>query len=1147
MSDQHLLTEDTANRETALDLASFIVEAPAGAGKTELLTQRYLKLLSTVESPEEIIAITFTNKAASEMKKRIMDSLILAASGVAQQEPHKIKTVALGQKALECSERLGWQLLDTPSRLRIYTIDSLSGSLARQMPLLTRFGTQPAVRDDAGQYYQEAASRTLAMLDDPLVGVAVQAALRYFDNNHYKLNALLADMLAKREQWDGYIVNQNEASIAEEALSNLVKQDMHDTAFVINDRIQEALMPVARYAASNLACDVPIALLRDWDSTIPCQPQALAMWRSVADLLLTSGNTLRKTVNVNHGFPATPEGKVYKERFAEVIETLGQVSGAESAIAKLRVLPNPKYDADTWEVISIFAALLKIASHQLWEVFQQHKEVDFVQVSQNALSALGEAEDTPTDLVLKLDYRIKHLLVDEFQDTSPSQIKLIERLTEGWVEGDGRTLFLVGDPMQSIYRFRKANVGLFLRVLHQGIGGLSMRPLKLWRNNRSHLPIIEWINQAFSMIFPSLDSVSRGAISYRPFVAKDRPPAGSRVMMHAMLGAASQSDGDEQTNDDESETADVNVDEANKIIQIIKATRAEDPQNSIAVLVRARNHLHALVAEIRRNHPDISFQAVEIEALANRQVIQDLLALTKALHQRADRVNWLAVLRAPWCGLTLEDLHHLVGNDQYRTVLSLMQDEFHLRQLSPDGYQRLLHVRKIMEEALAHRGRMGISRWVQGVWLMLGGPSCLWKSGDVRDAQTFFDLIEKIEVSGQFSTEQLALEVEKLYAAPDANASDKLQFMTIHKSKGLEFDTVILPGLHKTSGRIDQPLLMWEEVPRESPGMDVADVDLVIAPLMTKGKTKSNQTSIYDYLKSLEKERAAYEDARVLYVAATRAQRCLHLLAAVTPNKQGALLPKKNTFLEMLWPVVAKEFDTEKLTREKSISTAIPAAGASIKLADFIPQLIRLNKPMLPEIFSADEAHDVLKPIEMVEFEEDSVLHLEADIGILAHRYLELISNQGIEAWSVSRIEKLKLAMQRWFQIKGYANHFANEGAVSVMNLLKQTLNSSDGKWVLLSHNSAQNELAIERGVLNGEDLQVQRRVIDRTFIEHGVRWIIDYKSTALPANIDSAALTQVAEQYRQQLEQYGILFSHDGLPIKLAIYFLSVGKLVEL
>ena len=120
MSDQRLLAEDAANRETALNLASFIVEAPAGAGKTELLTQRYLRLLDTVESPEEIIAITFTNKAASEMKKRIMDSLMMAASGEIQQEPHKIKTFELGKKALDRSERFGWQILDTPSRLRIH-------------------------------------------------------------------------------------------------------------------------------------------------------------------------------------------------------------------------------------------------------------------------------------------------------------------------------------------------------------------------------------------------------------------------------------------------------------------------------------------------------------------------------------------------------------------------------------------------------------------------------------------------------------------------------------------------------------------------------------------------------------------------------------------------------------------------------------------------------------------------------------------------------------------------------------------------------------------------------------------------------------------------------------------------------------------
>ena len=1145
MSDQRLLAEDAANRETALNLASFIVEAPAGAGKTELLTQRYLRLLDTVESPEEIIAITFTNKAASEMKKRIMDSLMMAASGEIQQEPHKIKTFELGKKALDRSERFGWQILDTPSRLRIYTIDSLSGNLARQMPLLTRFGSQPAVRDDASTYYQEAASRTLASLDDPVVGVVIQDALRYFDNNHYKLNALLAEMLAKRDQWQDHVVNQYDASLAEAALSNLIKQDIQAASLVLNSHIQERLMPIARYAASNLACEEPIALLRDWDSKIPNDPQALLMWRSVADLLLTAGNTFRKTVNVNHGFPATPEGRIYKEQLAASIEMLNQIPGAEAAVAKLRVLPNPQYHEESWRIISIFAALLQLASIQLWEVFQQHKEVDFVQVSQNALFALGEAEEVPTDLILKLDYRIKHLLVDEFQDTSPSQIKLIERLTDGWVEGDGRTLFLVGDPMQSIYRFRKANVGLFLRVLQKGIGGLSLKPLKLWRNNRSHAPIIDWINNTFAKVFPQEDSVSRGAIKYRSFVAKDRDLSDSGVIIHAMIDQAVKHDIDEQMEEGEFEDADVHENQSNKIIQIIKDTWSEDPQRKIAVLVRARSHLHALVAEIRRNHPEISFQAVEIEALAKRQVIQDLLSLTKALHQRADRVNWLAVLRAPWCGLTLEDLHHLVGKDQYRTVLDLMRDDARLDRLSQDGYQRLLHARGIMEEALQHRGRMRIGRWVHGVWLMLGGPSCLWEAGDVRDVQAFFDLIEKIEITGQFSTEQLAFEVEKLYAAPDAKAPDKLQFMTIHKSKGLEFDTVILPSLDKTSGRTDLPLLMWEEVPTESPGMDVADVDLIVAPLMPKGKAKADQTSIYDYLKTLEIERAAYEDARVLYVAATRTKRCLHLLATISPNKQGNLTPKKNTFLEMLWPVVAQEFDLEKLAEKKVDSTSMLEGSSTIKLADFIPQLIRLNTPMLPEMLRIDQKIDDLGLVEVIE--DDRGLHLDADVGILAHRYLELISNQGLEAWSVAHIDKLRVAMQRWFLAKGYATHLAHDGARTVLDLLIKTLKSPDGQWVLQPHEAAHNELAIECGGFSGDVFQVQKRIIDRTFIEQGVRWIIDYKSTALLIDIDEAGLRQAAEQYRQQLEQYRILFSDEILPIKLAIYFLSVGKLIEI
>ena len=140
-----LLHDDGFNRDRALQLTSFIVEAPAGAGKTELLTQRYLKLLQTVAEPEEIIAITFTNKAAAEMRLRILESLMKAARQEIPTQAHKQTTYDLSITALQRSQQLNWQLLENPSRLRIFTIDSLCAHLARQMPLMSRFGSQPRV------------------------------------------------------------------------------------------------------------------------------------------------------------------------------------------------------------------------------------------------------------------------------------------------------------------------------------------------------------------------------------------------------------------------------------------------------------------------------------------------------------------------------------------------------------------------------------------------------------------------------------------------------------------------------------------------------------------------------------------------------------------------------------------------------------------------------------------------------------------------------------------------------------------------------------------------------------------------------------------------------------------------------------------
>ena len=165
MTQVDLLEVDAQSRLHALELSSFIVEAPAGAGKTELLTQRFLKLLPTVKQPEEIIAITFTNKAAAEMRLRILDSLIAAATENKPTEPHKQITYNLSLQALQHADIHNWQLIENPSRLRIFTIDSLCAHLARQMPLMSRFGAQPRVTDNADALYTQAAEQTLTLLE----------------------------------------------------------------------------------------------------------------------------------------------------------------------------------------------------------------------------------------------------------------------------------------------------------------------------------------------------------------------------------------------------------------------------------------------------------------------------------------------------------------------------------------------------------------------------------------------------------------------------------------------------------------------------------------------------------------------------------------------------------------------------------------------------------------------------------------------------------------------------------------------------------------------------------------------------------------------------------------------------------------------
>ena len=1142
MSEAEQLEADGAAREQALDPRhSFIVDAPAGAGKTELLTQRFLVLLARVNEPEEVVALTFTRKAAAEMRDRIMASLRAATQPLpADALPHKQKTHALAVDVLKQNNLRAWQLLDQPGRLRVMTLDALSMSLARQMPLLTRFGTQPGLSTECKPLYEDAARNTLALLETAAEEAdrnTVERVLAYFDNDAGRLQTMLVAMLERRDQWQRYThlgQSQQLQSAVTHTLACLIDEELSAIAAALSRVFTLDLMSAARHAASN-SPESPIHCLADWNDALPAAADTLPYWRAIAELFLTSENKLRK----DYRSPINLAGKENKAQKQTLKEALASLDAAKlvDSLARIRELPDPQLGDAEAMIVQDLARLLHLAYGNLWLGFIQEKTVDHTEIARRALQALGEPEN-PTDLAQQLDYQIRHLLVDEFQDTSPNQVELLEMLTSGWSSDSGQTLFLVGDPMQSIYRFRKADVGLFIRVRQNGIGPIQPIPLQLYQNNRSVKNIVEWVNQTFSAVFAEKDDAMRGAVRFSPAVAKKPHLNQAGVSIHPLISG----DRDPET-DEKSPRYLADQQEAETIVRLIRESRSEAPDAQIAVLVRARSHLDALVDLLQAQEPRIAFQAVEIDALAARQSVQDLVALTRALHHQGDRINWLAILRAPWCGLTLADLHQLAAHDHEQTIWSLMQDESLVDQLSSDGQLRLRRVRHLIFDAYKARSLQRARRWVEGVWRALGGPQCLSAATDAADIQAFLQLLDKLDAHGTLDLSRLDDGLARLFAAPETSMdSQHVQLMTVHKSKGLQFDTVILPGLHKRLPSDDKALIIWDTVL-----LDDDHEHLVVAPVPPAGAPPSDTPSAYDLLRNLEKTRSLNEAQRVLYVAVTRAERRLHLLGVAyrdfkAESTNALKAPASTSLLAPLWPMLESKF-----LEAAAHSTESAAPIRKIDAGQFVPRLIRLRSDYLIEpttianIAESHPAHDTSSATT-----ESHIIGTA--IGTLTHRYLEAIAADGLTAWSNERITQLLPYFEQCFANEGHESMACRDAAKLVQEALLGALNSEQGRWLLGPQEAAGCEVPMS-SLQPDMPENFDHHVIDRTFINAGERWIIDYKTLRIvesDATIEQQ-LKSKALSYQPQLDRYAALFAKEGLPIRTAIFFPTHGTLIEI
>ncbi len=518
--------------------------------------------------------------------------------------------------------------------------------------------------------------------------------------------------------------------------------------------------------------------------------------------------------------------------------------------------------------------------------------------------------------------------------------------------------------------------------------------------------------------------------------------------------------------------------------------------------------------------------------MAERQHVQDVLILYRALSHRADRVNWLALLRSPCCGLLLADLHALVANDTQRTVWQLMHDEERLAALSDDGRARLLHVRGVLALALAERQRQTPRRWLEGTWLLLGGADALPQAADLVDVEHLFDLIDRLHASGRLTPQVLETEAAELYAPADP-LGGAIQLMTIHKAKGLEFETVIVPGLARIPNRGDSPLLLWDE----ALGQD-GQAHLLVAPMAARGE-KATGGSLYDVLRQLEKTRSAHESERLLYVAATRAIRQLHLLAVVQraesaeSGEASFKAPPAGSFLALLWPQVNAQCAAAAMSGE------VPASADPVcALEDFVPPLLRLQQLQVPAELAALPP-DVATNSSVVHASGSPQETRETLTGTLIHRCLELIVRQGLPAWPLERLDSCRAGWQQWLQAQGLAAADVELALADTRLALGNTLQSPRGRWLLADHP----ESDVEQGWTTRTAGGCAQHIIDRVFVADGERWIIDYKNVRLA----SAELPAKAEEYRAQLERYAALFASDPRPVRLAIWFALQGELVEL
>ncbi len=578
----------------------------------------------------------------------------------------------------------------------------------------------------------------------------------------------------------------------------------------------------------------------------------------------------------------------------------------------------------------------------------------------------------------------------------------------------------------------------------------------------------------------------------------------------------------------------------------------------VAVLVQSRTHLAAILLALRS--AGIPFRAVELEPLADQPEVHDALMLLRALLHAGDRTAWLTTLRAPWCGLSLADLHQVIGADDPALLRRPLIERIPAvlaappAALSSDGLLRLERTWQVLAAAREARYSGGngssLAAWLERTWMALGGEACVRATGR-ENIESLFGLLDTLEPSGvEVLRDDFTLRLAKLCAAPDQRVNERcgIELMTIHKAKGLGFDVVLLPGLHRKPRRDGTELITLLERPIAG---SAGDSELLLAPVGSRGAETSD--SISGWVAQQRALREAGERRRLFYVACTRARTRLHLFAAVIVADGLLRSPVKGSLLDAAWPALAPELESRWREQAADFDDGKPGglrlAAAAAPLTPTIERLPAAWTPA-PEASDVPARGDSAFPRPL--FERASGSLAARSRGVAMHALLERLTKllAGNPSAASEELQSWRDDLER---VAGRALAGSRAAARELVQQALAVVQNSIGRWLLMPHPGALSEaswqmwddaghlrtLRVDRSFLAGDDPESSGR--------HCL-WIVDYKTGAHPPENLEVWRAEQQELYGPQLQAYGaaLAAAAPGTAVRYGLYFPELLELVH-